>query len=326
MDISDMAPDNKRRLSSDGSTPKPSDKTAKPASNGNNGNGESTERNVFSNASPPAHSNTAQPAWVDQLMTKINDLDVKISKIDKVSEDLSSLCNKIESIQNRVSHLEKFTGNMGNTIGDIRKAQNDIKSSVKDTGKEIQEMRRVNEQLQDQITDLQARSMRDNLLFFGLAEFRGHGRENCVNIINDFCETEMGIPDIRENIERAHRLGKFVVNKTRPIVVKFSNFRVRENIRTNAFRIKNRNFSVREQFPREIVQKRKALIPVMKRALRDNRRAVMKVDKLYIDGRLYVPPDVDDSESEGEDEEDNQPIEENMDTQTDVVNESGENA
>ena len=105
-------------------------------------------------------------------------------------------------------------------------------------------------------------------------------------------------------------MGKFVVNKTRPIVVKFSNFRVRENIRTNAFRIKNRNFSVREQFPREVVQKRKSLIPAMKRALRDNRRAVLKVDKLYIDGRLNVPPDMDESESE--EEEDNQPIEENI--------------
>jgi hypothetical protein len=71
-----MAPDNKRRLSSDGSTPKPSDKTVKPASNGNNGKGESTDRNVFSNAPPPAHSNTVQPAWVDQLKT--------VLKVDKL--------------------------------------------------------------------------------------------------------------------------------------------------------------------------------------------------------------------------------------------------
>jgi hypothetical protein len=101
---------------------------------------------VASNAPPSVHSNKAQPAWVDQLIIRINDLDVKISKIGKVSEDLSSLCNKIESIQNRVSHLEKWTadGNMGNTIGDIRKVQNDIKSSIKNTGKEVQEMRRVN--------------------------------------------------------------------------------------------------------------------------------------------------------------------------------------
>jgi hypothetical protein len=127
---------------------------------------------------------------------------------------------------------------MGNTIGDIMKMQDDIKSSIKNTGKGVQELRRDNEQLQSQITDLQAWSMRDTLLFFGLAEFRGHGRENCVYIINDFCATEMGISDIRKkNTERAYRLGKFVVNKIRPTVVKFSSFRVRENIRTNTFKI-----------------------------------------------------------------------------------------
>jgi prefoldin subunit 5 len=54
---------------------------------------------------------------------------------------------------------------MGNTIGDIKKVQNDIKSSIKNTWKEVQEFRQVNEQLQAQITDLQARSMSNNLLF-----------------------------------------------------------------------------------------------------------------------------------------------------------------
>jgi hypothetical protein len=108
----------------------------KTASNGNNGKdngkGESTERNVFGNAPPPAHSNTAQPAWVDQLIIWMS----RYRKL-KTKWSLSFLCNKIESIQNRVSHLGKFTGNIGNTIGDIRKVQNDIKSSIKNTGKDF---------------------------------------------------------------------------------------------------------------------------------------------------------------------------------------------
>ena len=64
---------------------------------------------------------TAQPAWVDQLLIRINDLDTKISKIDKVSEDLSYLCSRIENLQSMVGHLEKHTGNMGNAMGEIRK-------------------------------------------------------------------------------------------------------------------------------------------------------------------------------------------------------------
>ena len=50
--------------------------------------------------------------------------------------------------------------------------------------------------------------MRDNLLSFGLAEQSGQGIKNFVNLIEDFCETKMGIEGIGNSIERAHRVGK----------------------------------------------------------------------------------------------------------------------
>lgn len=38
--------------------------------------------------------------------------------------------------------------------------------------------------------------MRDNLFFFGLVEYRGENRENCFNLIDDFCEVELGIKEV----------------------------------------------------------------------------------------------------------------------------------
>ena len=55
----------------------------------------------------------------------------------------------------------------------------------------------------------------------------------------------------------------------------------------SATKLKNTWFVIREQFPREVVQRRKVLYPVMKRALREKKRVSMVADKLYIDGRLY---------------------------------------
>ena len=46
-------------------------------------------------------------------------------------------------------------------------------------------------------------------------------------------------------------------------------------------------FGIKEQFPRDKVEKWKSLIPIMKRALNNKKGAVLKVDKLYIDGTLY---------------------------------------
>ena len=78
--------------------------------------------------------------------------------------------------------------------------------------------------------------MRETLLFFGLAEYKGERKENCVSLIDDFCENQLSLSSIGENIERAHRIGKFDEgrNTPRPIVVKFSSFRRRISVREQA--------------------------------------------------------------------------------------------
>ncbi|XP_062610060.1 uncharacterized protein LOC134271862 [Saccostrea cucullata] len=240
---------------------------------------------------------------------RINDLGTKISKIDKVSENLSLLCNRIENIQSKVGHLEKFTGNLGNSIGEIKKTQIGLKGDVEETVKEIRELKSVNEQLQSKITDLQARSMRDNLLFFGLAEYRGNNRENCASLIDQFCEAELHLYGIKANIERAHRIGRYLHNKTRPIVAKFSNFRVRENVRASAYKLKNTDYSVREQFLREIVEKRKALMPILHSALGQNKKAELKYDKLYISGKLYKGGTIRETEGDRDEHDEDEPVE-----------------
>ena len=66
----------------------------------------------------------------------------------------------------------------------------------------------------------------------------------------------------------------------------------------SATKLKNTRFSIREQFPREVVERRKVLYPVMKRALQEKKRVSMVVDKLYIDGRLYQE-ELDEGKPEG---------------------------
>ena len=74
-----MADDNKRRLSSDGTTPKPKSKSVKFTGTINGGHNDTT----FKNTPTTDHSNTTKPAWVDQMLICINDFNTKISKIDK---------------------------------------------------------------------------------------------------------------------------------------------------------------------------------------------------------------------------------------------------
>ena len=97
--------------------------------------------------------------------------------------------------------------------------------------------------------------------------------------------------DVR--FERVHRVdGKFSRNgerRIRPIVAQFSEFKMKEKVRKNAFRLAGTDVGIAEQFPPEIQAKGKELWPIMEKAKQDGKRASMVKGKLYIDGTLYRP-------------------------------------
>lgn len=51
------------------------------------------------------------------------------------------------------------------------------------------------------------------------------------------------------------------------------------------------NFSISDQFPPEILKRRRILHPIMTEARKSNGRIHLVIDKLYINGKLYVNPD-----------------------------------
>ena len=92
-------------------------------------------------------------------------------------------------------------------------------------------------------------------------------------------------------IDRAHRVGKFIPGKVRPIVAKF-NSASKDAIKNalKSVRLKHTNYNVSDQFPLEIKERRKELIPVMIEARKRGNRANLVRDKLYINGKLYYQP------------------------------------
>ena len=93
-------------------------------------------------------------------------------------------------------------------------------------------------------------------------------------------------------IDRAHRIGPYKPNKVRPIVAKFNFYQDKELIKHKcAEKLQNSKLAVGDQFPKEIQQRRRTLVPVMKTAQRNGHTAILSYDKLYVDGKLYNPDD-----------------------------------
>ena len=86
-------------------------------------------------------------------------------------------------------------------------------------------------------------------------------------------------------------MGPFTPGKTRNIVVKFKDTQSKMVVK-NALRdvnLKDTPFGVFEQFPPIVQTRRKALIPEMIKARQAGKGAALVRDKLYINGKLFVP-------------------------------------
>lgn len=117
--------------------------------------------------------------------------------------------------------------------------------------------------------------------------------ENCAEKVLHFCETVLRIENARQrvHINRAHRIGATAPGKTRSIVVRFMNTDAKMVVK-NALRhvnLRESPFSVFDQFPQIVQERRRALIPVMVKARESGNKAFLVRDKLFVNNKLYNP-------------------------------------
>jgi hypothetical protein len=85
--------------------------------------------------------------------------------------------------------------------------------------------------------------------------------------------------------ERVHRMGAMTAGKVRRVVAKFHAFKDKELVRKNGRALQGTNFSVYEQYPNDVVEKRRRLLPRMKAARDEGKRAWLSYDTLFIEGK-----------------------------------------
>ena len=101
--------------------------------------------------------------------------------------------------------------------------------------------------------------------------------------------SEEDVDDI--SFERVHRIGKSspTDSKPRPLIAKFTYHKGKEFVISQAKNLGDTNFAVARDFPKEVVDKRKLLLPTLKDAKKKGHTAALVYDKLHINGQLYRP-------------------------------------
>lgn len=193
-----------------------------------------------------------------------------------MDQKLSLILSKLSVNENKVNYIQ----NKLDSVTAIRPRVARVENVVKSHNDRLK-------LLEYRSLDLEARSRRKNLLLKGIPEER---RENCFDEVRKFIREQLGI-DRDMYLERAHRLGRFKSNKTRPIIVAFRDFCDTLEILDASPSLRDTGYGVSRDYPSEISKARQSLWSQYKATRDANRKKKVTMEfpaRICIDGVVIV--------------------------------------
>jgi hypothetical protein len=263
---------------------------------------------------------------VDDLKKEILSVSGRVIKLENLSTDLTvkvmefeSSCQAISNLfdnadkqiktntRNIIHHdqrLKKLEENPNESNADRSQSEKMeclhrvLEYKIKSGNTSISQIPTNNEirELQESVTDLQCRSMKNNLIFTNLAE---QPTEDVERKLRTFIFEKLGI-EHKIEIGNVHRFGKRYNDRPIPIVARFLYLKDLRMVLDQATWLKNTPFGIHQQFPKSIEDKRLKLYPVLKDAKRQGTNAMLVGDKLFISGSQYFVDDTDEATHENQ--------------------------
>lgn len=182
-----------------------------------------------------------------EVATLRQDIDRKFTESNKEQQEQKTA---ITEVQARVAEVEECNAEASDLLVNLAKQTR---------------------QMQDKLTDLEARSRRNNIRIFGLPEDTEGG--SIINYLDQLLKTELELPEGADlRIQRAHRaltrkpgLG----GAPRSVIVNFHEFETKEMVLQKVWQKKgiqlgNKKIQFDHDYPTEIVQKRKTYLNIKK--------------------------------------------------------------
>ena len=249
-----------------------------------------------------------------ELAEMIKGLEVNIQTL---TDTVSKLKNEMVEVKTSIEFVSNGYEKIDKTVSDISQRFDKLEGSLNTAENRYHELQAQYKQLQERIIAIESKSRRENLLIDGLPEPQPGQTEttnDCQRLVRDFFKNQLKMQNV-ENIRavRCYRLGRPPSTGTgsrpqlrpRTMRVMFNWLGDRETVWGNRKHLRGSKFQLSEDFPKEIVDRRKRLTPIMQAARRKGLTAFLTVDKLHIlqengkrdvyaaDELSSLPPDLD---------------------------------
>lgn len=146
---------------------------------------------------------------------------------------------------------------------------------------EMQELRSENEKLREKIHNLEKQKRFNNLILYGVKETET-STANLIETIKTKFKDDLNISFEDRDVNMVHRIGKNTTNnrRERPILLSFVNLWKKNEIVANKKKFKN--LYVSEDYPKEILDMRRELLPKLEEERKKGNYAYINYDKLVV--------------------------------------------
>ena len=198
-----------------------------------------------------------------------------------INEMRTNYDKKLQTLEVSLENATKTIDDMQIENSELRNYQMILEGRLSRAEKQVEEMK------EQQLVD-EARSMRDNLMFFNVKD--GGPQENTEETLRTFLRSEMKIEDNNMDkirFDRVHRMGKYSNGSNRIIVGKFNPSEGKHIVFSHVHNLDaKKGFGVSEQLPRELAERKKQLIPSYKKARKEKKKVNWSLDKLVVEGQV----------------------------------------
>ncbi|KAH3778796.1 hypothetical protein DPMN_180267 [Dreissena polymorpha] len=209
------------------------------------------------------------------ISVKVSELEVKLTCIDK----------RVTSVENSCAFISTEFESQKAHISNIQKEITSLETQRTKMERQLEDYSTREEYINDKLSDLESRSMQENLMFYGFDESK---EEDCEVIVKTFIKDILQIEAHDIKLDRVHRIGPYSNSKTRPIVAKFHDYNDRERVRKQAYvdaiktELSRRKMGVGIQRPQLYREARQALFPHSKEAEAQHERVRIVGNKMFV--------------------------------------------
>ncbi|KAK7095597.1 hypothetical protein V1264_004987 [Littorina saxatilis] len=210
-----------------------------------------------------------EPTLADVMM-KLNGMDMSMNgKLDKVKNDVQDIKEHFSQLQEEVNELKEG-------VNSLREENDQLKGYNEKLWKNI-------EMLETKVDDLECRSKRNNLLFYGMDREENETNERCEQRLQDLFTDKL---ELAENVEfdRVHRISS---KPNSPLIARCVFYKDKVKVLKAKRKLKGSNIFIGEDFSKTVRDIRKNLTQFMKEKRNGGHKVSVVFDHLIIDGEKF---------------------------------------